>query len=297
MQSQALSRLHLTALARLIRLPLALMVTVTAVAGALAAGPPPPEATLRALAWGTFLLAAASSALNQVQERASDALMRRTCRRPLASGLLSAASGTTIGLLLASGGLTVLLVGTGLPTAILGLSALTWYLAIYTPLKRVSPLAVLAGTPCGAVPPLMGWLAAGGTLPAPQPLALALFMLLWQVPHYWLLALPERGELAAAGFRVLPSISDYRLLTLSRRWLFSLVLSTALLPALQLPAAPLWQKIIGALAMALAVTTILLCRKPLFVADTARHLRRFLHIYLALVLLTLLAGAVIHSLP
>jgi protoheme IX farnesyltransferase len=285
------ARMQLAALAHLIRLPLSLMVAVTALAGALAAPGPVSGLTLWALGWGVFLLAAASSVFNQVQERASDALMRRTAGRPLASGLLSARAGTAIGLLLGSGGLATLVAGAGAPPALLALLTLAWYLAVYTPLKRLTSLAVLAGTPCGAVPPLLGWLAAGGLLPAPQPLALALFMLLWQVPHYWLLALPDRDELRSAGFRVLPELSERQLLAVSQRWLLGLALATLLLPTLDLPATPLLQGLLGGLALALAAAASWLCRRQLFPASTARRLRRLLHLYLALVLLVFLTDA------
>lgn len=289
MQSRTVARMQMTALFQLIRLPLSLMVAVTALAGALAAGPVPGE-VLWALGWGVFLLAAASSVLNQVQERTTDALMRRTCQRPLASGLLPPAAGTAIGLLLASGGLVVLLAGNGTGPALIGLAALAWYLAVYTPLKRLSPLAVLAGTPCGAVPPLMGWLAAGGTLPAPQPLALALLLILWQVPHYWLLALPDRRELKTAGFRVLPDLSDRQLLAVGHRWILGLALATLLLPALDIPSPPLLQGLVAGLAIALAITTAWLYHWSVFIRDAARRLRRLLHLYLAMVLLALLAA-------
>ncbi len=290
MLSRTVTRMHLVAMSRLVRLPLSLMVAVTALTGAVAVPARLHGLTLWALGWGVFLLAAASSVLNQVQERASDALMQRTCRRPLASGLISTGTGMVIGLLLASGGLAVLATATGTPTALLGLGALAWYLVVYTPLKRVSPLAVLAGTPCGAVPPLMGWLAAGGTLPAPQPLALALLMVLWQVPHYWLLALPDRLELRAAGFRVLPDLSDRKLLAVSHRWLLGLALTTLLLPALDLPTTPLLQGVVIGLAAALAVISTWLHHSTLFVAGSARRLRRLLHLFLALLLLALLAA-------
>ncbi|MCM2265508.1 MAG: UbiA family prenyltransferase [Desulfuromonadales bacterium] len=294
MLSRALPMNHLTAMTRLLRLPLALTVAVTALAGALAWGAPLSGLSLWALGWGVFLLAAASSVLNQVLERASDALMRRTCQRPLASGALSPRAGAAVGALLGSGGLAVLATGSGPGPAMLGLAALAWYLLVYTPLKRVSSLAVLAGTPCGAVPPLMGWLAAGGPLPAPQPLALALFMLLWQVPHYWLLALPDRMELRAAGFRVLPELSDRRLLAVSHRWLLGLALATLLLPALSLPAQPLLQGVVVGLALALVITSSWFWYRSLFAVTTARQLRRLLYLYLGLVLLTMLVDALLH---
>lgn len=291
MPSRTLPMPHLFAMTQLLRLPLALMVALTALAGALAWGMPHSWLNLWALGWGVFLLAAASSVLNQVLERGSDALMRRTCQRPLACGALSPRAGAAVGILLGSGGLAVLATGSGPGPALLGLAALVWYLLVYTPLKRVSSLAVLAGTPCGAVPPLIGWLAAGGTLPAPQPLALALFMLLWQVPHYWLLALPDRMELKAAGFRVLPELSDRQLLTISHRWLLGLALVTLLLPALALPTGSLLQWVIASLSLTLAITSSCFWHQNLFVTVTARRLRRLLYLHLALVLLILFTDA------
>jgi protoheme IX farnesyltransferase len=288
MDCRTAAAMQLASLARLIRLSLSLMVACTALAGALAAPAPLGALTLWALGAGVFLLAAASSILNQVQERASDALMRRTCQRPLACGALSPRAGAAMGLLLGSGGLAVLATGTGPAPALLGLAALAWYLLVYTPLKRLTPLAVLAGTPCGAVPPLLGWLAAGGTLPAPQPLALVLVMLLWQVPHFWLLALPDREELRAAGFHVLPDLSDRQLLAVSHRWLLGLALATLLLPALALPAHPLLQGVVAGLAVTLVIASSWFWRRGRFAIDIARRLRRLLYLYLGLVLLTLL---------
>ncbi|TLM64996.1 MAG: protoheme IX farnesyltransferase [Deltaproteobacteria bacterium] len=292
MSARTVAALQLAPLASLIRLPLALMVAVTALAGALAAGARPAGLTLWGLFWGVFLLAAAASILNQVRERTTDALMRRTAGRPLACGRLAPAGGTAIGLLAAGGGLAVLTAATGPATTLLGLAALAWYLAVYTPLKRATSLAVLAGTPCGAVPPLMGWLAAGGALPAPQPLALALVMLLWQVPHYWLLAIPDRAELRAAGFRVLPELGDRQLVAVSRRWIVALALATALLPLLAIPAHPPAQGAVAGLALALAGGNAWLARRERFAVTAARRLRHLLHLHLALVLLAILAGTV-----
>jgi protoheme IX farnesyltransferase len=293
MSTRALANLRLASLARLVRLPLALMVTATALTAALAVRLPLPGLTFWAIGWGVFLLAAASSVLNQVQERTSDALLRRTAGRPVARGLLTPQAGSVIGLLLGSGGLAVLAAGTGPGPALLGLGALAWYLAVYTPLKRLSSLAVLAGTPCGAIPPLLGWLAAGGAPSAPQPLALAMLMILWQVPHYWLLALPDRLELRAAGFRVLPPLSDRRLLLISLRWLLGLALTSLLLPVLSLPASPWLQGVLIILALALIITVVLTHMRSLFAADTARRLCIILHLYLGLVLLVLLLDNVL----
>jgi len=297
MQTRTLTMTTLLALTRLVRLPLASMVALTALAGALATGRPLSGLALWSLAWGVFLLAAASSVLNQVQERATDALMRRTCQRPLACGDLAPGTGTWLGLALASGGLAVLALGNGPATGLLGLAALAWYLLVYTPLKRVTAFAVMAGTPCGALPPLMGWLAAGGDPLAPQALALALIMFLWQVPHYWLLALPDREELRAAGFKVLPAgLSDRQLLAVSHRWALGLALASLLLPGLDIVTRPLLQGMVIGLALALALLFSLALRRTLFVLKTARRLRYGLHLYLALVLGTLLLDGLLNRL-
>jgi protoheme IX farnesyltransferase len=288
MQTHSETMTHLAALSRLIRLPLSAMVALTALAGALAFAPQMPMLKLWAIYWGVFLLSAACSVLNQVQERFTDALMRRTCRRPLASGDLTPKTGMIIGLLLATGGLTVLLTATGTTPALLGLGASVWYLAVYTPLKRASSLAVIAGTPCGALPPLIGWIAAGGDPLDPRPFCLLLLMVLWQVPHYWLLALPDRDELRRTGFKVLPQLSGHQILSISHFWILGTVTATLLLPLMQLVTLPLLQGLIAGLAIAFAVWTTGVQRKTLFVENSAKKLRIGLHLYLGLVLGTLL---------
>jgi protoheme IX farnesyltransferase len=285
MQSHSGTMTNLAALSRLIRLPLSVMVAISALAGALAADQHISGFTLWALAWGIFLLSASCSVLNQVQERFTDALMHRTCRRPLACGDLSARSGMVIGLLLGSGGLSTLFFATGTPAALLGLSATAWYLLAYTPLKRRSSLAVIAGTPCGALPPLIGWLAAGGNPLDPRPLTLVLLMVLWQVPHYWLLALPDREELKRVGFKVLPQkLSGHQLLSISHFWILGMVTATLLLPPMQLVQMPILQGLIAGLAIAFATWTTRIQQKTLFIEKTAGKLRIGLHIYLGLVL-------------
>ncbi len=285
---------NLTALSRLIRLPLSAMVALSALSGALASDLQVPWTILWAVAWGIFLLSASCSVLNQVQERFTDALMRRTCRRPLACGELTANTGTAIGVILGSGGLIILFVTTGGATTLLGLVATGWYLLIYTPLKRLSSLAVIAGTPCGALPPLIGWMAAGGDPLDPRPLTLVLLMVLWQVPHYWLLALPDRDELRRVGFKVLPEkLSRHQLLNISHFWILGMVTATLLLPPMHLVQRPLLQGLIAGLAISFAVWATRTHRKALFVEKTAGRLRIGLHLYLGLVLGTILLNGLL----
>jgi protoheme IX farnesyltransferase len=297
MQTHTVTTTNLIALTRLVRLPLSAMVALTALTGGLLAAPRAPFATIWALCWGVFLLSASSSVLNQVQERFTDGLMRRTCHRPLANGTLTPATGMTIGLLLGSGGLAVLATGTNPATTLLGLAALAWYLAVYTPLKRITSFAVIAGTPCGALPPLMGWLATGGDISTPQALSLALVMLLWQVPHYWLLALPDRADLRAAGFRVLPAgLSDRQMLAVSHRWILGLAMASLLLPLLEMVQTPLLQGLVVGLSLALVVSTSWVRYKALFIQRAARRLRYGLHLYLAMILTILLLEALLQRL-
>ncbi len=294
MQSHSRTMANLTALSRLIRLPLSVMVALSALTGALAADLHISGVTLWALVWGIFLLSAACSVFNQVQERFTDALMRRTCRRPLACGALTPATGMIIGILLGSGGLATLFAATGTTTAMLGLISTGWYLLAYTPLKRISSLAVIAGTPCGALPPMIGWLAAGGDPLDPRPLTLVLLMVLEQVPHYWLLALPDRDELKRIGFKVLPDrLTGHQLLNISHFWILGMVTVTLLLPPMQLVQLPVLQGLIAGLAISFAIWTMRIQRKTLFIDKTAGKLRIGLHLYLGLVLGTILLNGLL----
>jgi protoheme IX farnesyltransferase len=294
MQSDSATMTNLTALSRMIRLPLSAMVALSALAGALASGLYVSWSTLWAISWGVFLLSASCSVLNQVQERFTDALMRRTCRRPLACGDLTATTGMIIGILLGSGGLATLFAASGTATAIVGLLASSWYLLVYTPLKRVSSLAVIAGTPCGALPPLIGWLAAGGDPLDPRLLTLVLLMVLWQVPHYWLLALPDRDDLRRVGFKVLPAkLSSQQLLNISHFWILGTVSVTLLLPLMRIVQLPLLQGLLAGLAVSFAIWTTRIQKKSLFIEKTAYKLRVGLHLYLGLVLATILLNGLL----
>jgi len=287
MNSQTLSGRSALAAVRLLRLPLAMMVALTAVTSARQAGSSSVWPELLPLFWGVLLLSTAASVLNQVLERDFDALVPRTMRRPLASAELSVRNGYRLGLLLALCG-AGLLASFGLWVVTLGLTALFWYLLVYTPLKRMTSLAVLVGTPCGALPVLIGWLAANGNWPAPQPLALMLVLILWQVPHFWLLALPDRDELAAAGYRVLPeSCSERQLLSRCHRWLLGLAMATLLLPAIGMVNG-LSAAITFLLAMILACFCSVLLQRPLFPTQTAFRLRIVVSFYLLTLLVLLL---------
>lgn len=152
---------------------------------------------------GTALVAGGAAALNQVWERDTDALMRRTRTRPVASSRLRPAEGLWFGSGLSTVGLVQLAMGANLLTATVAALTLGSYVLVYTPLKRRSSLATLVGAVPGALPPVIGWVAATGTLTLP---ALVLFgiVFFWQMPHFLAIAWLHRDDYAAAGIPLLP---------------------------------------------------------------------------------------------
>ncbi len=151
---------------------------------------------------GVYLLAAGAAALNMWLERDVDALMSRTRERPLPAGRLKETSVFWAGTALTVIALVILALMTNRMTAALGLVLWVSYLLIYTPMKRVSSLAILAGAVPGALPPVMGWTAAGGALDHGAG-ALFLLMFVWQVPHFLAIAALYGDDYHNAGLKVL----------------------------------------------------------------------------------------------
>ncbi|HEY4392518.1 MAG TPA: heme o synthase [Polyangia bacterium] len=152
---------------------------------------------------GTALLVAASNTFNMYLERDVDPLMERTRDRPLPRAALSPETALAFGTLLACAAVPLVFLGGNLLTGILGLFALGSYVAVYTPLKRHTGIALFIGAVPGALPPLMGWTAATGRLDAPG-LALFAILFLWQIPHFLAIAIYRAADYARAGLKVLP---------------------------------------------------------------------------------------------
>jgi protoheme IX farnesyltransferase len=152
---------------------------------------------------GTALLVAASNALNMYMERDADALMERTRDRPLPRAIVSPEAALAFGAGLSCVGIALVFLGSNLLTGLLGMLAVSGYVAVYTPLKRVSGAAVFVGAIPGALPPLMGWTTVTGHLDAPG-LALFAVLFLWQIPHFLAIAIYRGADYARAGFKVLP---------------------------------------------------------------------------------------------
>jgi protoheme IX farnesyltransferase len=163
-------------------------------------------AALGVVCLGTALVAGGAAALNQVQERDLDRLMMRTRMRPLPDERLTPAEAAAIGAGLSAIGLIVLWIGANGLAALVALATLASYLLVYTPLKRRTSLNTVVGAVPGALPPLIGWAAARGTLDGAGPWTLFLVMFLWQLPHFLAIAWMCRDDYARAGLPMLPVI-------------------------------------------------------------------------------------------
>jgi len=180
---------------------------------------------------GTALLASGTSALNQWYEADSDAKMRRTRQRPLPAGRMKRGHAFIFGMLLSAAGFAELWYGTNLFAAALGLFTLLSYLFLYTPLKQRSPVCTTVGAIPGAMPPLIGYAAAGGGIDA-RALALFLILFVWQFPHFDAIAWMYRDDYARGGIRMLPVIEPDGESTARRVVVCSLLLiPISLLPA------------------------------------------------------------------
>jgi heme o synthase len=179
--------------------------------------------------FGTALIAAGANTLNQWLERRSDSLMRRTMNRPLPSGRLQSMEVLLFGVILSVVGIGYLILT--IPnwvTPIVATITLLSYVLIYTPLKTVTTFNTIVGAVPGALPPLIGWCAATGSITS-QGWALFLVLFFWQLPHFYAIAWMYRQDYANGGLRMLPMLDKSGRLTG-----FSMVLSCAMLVAVSL---------------------------------------------------------------
>jgi len=154
---------------------------------------------------GTALVAGGAAVLNQLYERDTDALMRRTRLRPLPAGRVAPADARIFGLALSTAGLTLLAARANWLSAALALATLLTYLLIYTPMKRRTPLSTIVGALPGALPALIGWTASHGSIDR-SGAALFAIVFCWQLPHFMAIAWLYREDYARAGFPMLPVI-------------------------------------------------------------------------------------------
>jgi protoheme IX farnesyltransferase len=174
---------------------------------------------------GIFLLACGSSVINHIQEARSDAIMERTTHRPIPAGHIKIPAALLIASIEILAGSLVLFFLVGYLVFILGWIALLWYNLVYTYLKRITPHAVIPGSLIGAIPPMVGWVAAGGELSDQRVWAMAMFFFVWQVPHFYMLVMKYGPQYEKAG---MPALTSRHSKPVVRMMIFLWIITTSL---------------------------------------------------------------------
>jgi heme o synthase len=159
---------------------------------------------LTMLTFGGFLLSGASVCINQIVERDFDKVMSRTMNRPLPTGRVTVNEATGFSIVCLVVSLSILTVFTNALTVVLSALSMVLYSFVYTPLKRVGPIAVFVGAIPGALPPLLGWIAATGSI-SHEAMIIFGIQFIWQFPHFWAIAWVADEDYKRAGFKLLPS--------------------------------------------------------------------------------------------
>ncbi|OFX83330.1 MAG: hypothetical protein A2W99_12030 [Bacteroidetes bacterium GWF2_33_16] len=213
----------------LIRIGVSLAVTFSAAVGYIVSSGHIDSKIIYVLS-GVFLLAGGASALNQFQERETDALMKRTKNRPIPSGKISPLTGVLISELFCFIGLIPLIL-IGIIPALLGIFNILWYNGLYTYLKKKTAFAVVPGAITGVVPLLIGWTAAGGYFLDPTIIFISFFIFMWQIPHFWLLLMQHNRDYQNAGLGTLyKSFSNNQVKRVLFAWIIATSLATLFFP-------------------------------------------------------------------
>jgi heme o synthase len=239
--------------------------------------------------------AGAAGALNMWYDADIDALMARTALRPIPRGRLSRSDALVFGLVLAASAVLILAVATNVAAAALLASTIFFYVVVYTMwLKRRTPQNIVIGGAAGAIPPLIGWLAAGGPF-ALEPFLFVAIIFLWTPPHFWALALNRAGEYARAGVPMLPVVAGRA--TTKRQILIYCVLlaGAASLPWAIGAAGTVYAVASGICGAAMIALGVRLDRSRYPDAPAARRLFAFSILYLFVLFTALLADAALRG--
>ncbi|HML58369.1 MAG TPA: heme o synthase [Ferruginibacter sp.] len=239
-----------------------------------------------------MLITGSANAINQILEKNTDALMHRTSKRPVASGRMGVREAYTFAGVCGITGVIMLWYFFTFNSAMLGLFSLLLYGFVYTPLKKVNSIAVLVGAIPGALPCLIGWMAAPGTTFAdPGGWILFAIQFLWQFPHFWAIAWIAHEDYSKAGFKLLPSNQGPTKFTALQSVMYSLIM----VPVGMLP---YYYKISGNFSLwvlfACNIVMVLLSIQLFLKMDkpSARKVMFGSYLYLMIVLLSLYADKV-----
>jgi heme o synthase len=192
------------AFSEMLKFRLSLLVAFSCAFGFVLASPTVQWSKLLMLFIGGFLLSGASIVINQIKEKEFDKVMTRTMNRPLPTERLTVQEAMTFGAICFTIAIIILYYFTNPITTGLSILSMILYSFVYTPLKRVGPIAVFVGAIPGALPPLLGWTAATGTITY-EALIIFGIQFIWQFPHFWAIAWVADDDYKKAGFKLLPS--------------------------------------------------------------------------------------------
>ncbi|MCH7702993.1 MAG: protoheme IX farnesyltransferase, partial [Planctomycetes bacterium] len=231
---------------------------------------------------GAVLIGAGANTLNQFLERQRDALMTRTANRPLPAGRLTPAEAHCFGFLLAWCGVAFLLPYAGWLSAAMGLATLLSYLYVYTPLKAISPWSTIVGAVPGALPVLVGWTAATGTIGS-TGLCLFAIVFVWQIPHFMAIGWYYREDYRRAGYPIWPVVDARGIKTGLQAVIFSLILiPVSLLPTMVGAAGSAY--LVGALASGFFMVAVAVAMTVTRSASSARRLFWTSIVYLPIIM-------------
>ena len=271
----------------LVKARLSFLVLITTLVGFLLGWKGPFDwVLLTATLLGTALCAAGSSALNQWWERDIDAQMKRTMDRPLPARRMRPVDGLLFGLFFSTTGLAILALFTNWDAAFLAFATIAIYILVYTPMKRISSLNTLVGAVPGALPPLIGWMAARGNYDLEGCLLFGILWF-WQMPHFLAIAWMYKDDYAQGGF-VMLTANDPECATTSRQaLLYSIcLLLVTLVPGVLGFNSPVY--FFGALGLGLVFSGFAL----IFIRRRDRHAARHLF-FASIVYLPVLLGLLV----
>ncbi|HEY8403914.1 MAG TPA: heme o synthase [Flavobacteriales bacterium] len=248
-ESKPLNSSIIKDIATLFKLRLSLLVIISAILGYFVGTRTVDWSVLIALSLGGFLLTGGSNGMNQVWERNWDKLMMRTQNRPIPSGSLTPLKAGIISMAAGIIGIALLWIYVNTATGVLGLLAFFLYVFVYTPLKRITSLAVFVGAFPGAVPPMLGYIAATGTYGI-EAGSLFAMQFMWQFPHFWAIAWVAHDDYQRGGYNLLPFKEGRSKRSAYQIFLYSLFL----IPVSLLPwAFPAEKPLVGNIAAAVAI--------------------------------------------